>query len=110
MTFWFVNGLFVQSAKERSMDALTSSVGRSADCYDDHGVSHKKLIMRASMSSELNVLGHQLNLLSEKDRQYRDFTFECLTHAITELIALFSCLSLLHPADQKMCWAGPPTS
>ena len=41
------------------------------------------------MSSELNVLGHQLNQLSERDRRSRDFTLNSLTRAIQEIIACF---------------------
>ena len=57
--------------------------------YRDVVYQSKKLIMRASMSSELNVLGHQLNRLSERDRHYRDFTLNSLTHAVREIIACF---------------------
>ncbi|HNA85665.1 MAG TPA: malto-oligosyltrehalose synthase, partial [Nitrospira sp.] len=96
-----VNGLFVQSAKERSMDALYQRFVGQRIVYDDLVYLTKKLIMRASMSSELNVLGHQLNLLSEKDRQYRDFTLNSLTHAITELIACFPVYRSYITADQK---------
>ena len=71
------------------MEALyTRFVGQRVG-YDDLVYHMKKLIMRASMSSEINTLGHQLNLLSERDRQYRDFTLNSLTHAIGEIIACF---------------------
>lgn len=46
-------------------------------------------MMEVSMASEINVLGHQLNLLSEKNRRSRDFTLNSLTHAIREIIACF---------------------
>jgi (1->4)-alpha-D-glucan 1-alpha-D-glucosylmutase len=45
--------------------------------------------MRVSMSSEVNVLGHMLNRLSETNRWYRDFTLNALTTAVRELIACF---------------------
>jgi (1->4)-alpha-D-glucan 1-alpha-D-glucosylmutase len=96
-----VNGLFVHSAKERSMEMLYQRFVGQRIVYDDLVYFTKKLIMRASMSSELNVLGHQLNLLSEKDRQYRDFTLNSLTHAITELIACFPVYRSYITADQK---------
>ena len=96
-----VNGLFVHSGKERAMDALyTRFVGQRID-YDDLVYHTKKLIMRASMSSELNVLGHQLNSLSEKDRRYRDFTLNSLTHAISEIIACFPVYRSYVTPDQK---------
>ena len=84
-----VNGLFVHASQERAMEALyTRFVGRRVG-YDDLVYHTKKLIMQASMSSEINGLGHQLNILSEHDRQYRDFTLNSLTHAIGEIIACF---------------------
>lgn len=96
-----VNGLFVHSAQERAMDTLyTRFVGQRVR-YDDLVYHTKKLIMRASMSSEINVLGHQLNLLSERDRQYRDFTLNSLTHAISEIIACFPVYRSYVTPDQK---------
>src|SRR5262249_56164263 len=47
----------------------------------------KKLIMAASMSSEINMLSHRLNRISETDRRTRDFTLLSLTQAIVEYIA-----------------------
>src|SRR4029077_14296604 len=49
----------------------------------------KKLIMQASMSSEVSVLGHQLDRISEPNRQSRDFALNSLTEAIREIIACF---------------------
>src|SRR4030095_8416589 len=59
------------------------------DGYSDQVYAGKLLIMRASMASEINVLGHQLNGISERDRRSRDFTLNSLTHAIREIIACF---------------------
>ena len=49
----------------------------------------KKLVMQVSMASEVNVLGHLLNRLSESHRWYRDFTVNALTAAVRETIACF---------------------
>lgn len=84
-----VNGLFVRSDQERPMEALYARFTEERRSYRDLVYQSKKLIMRASMSSELNVLGHQLNRLSERDRHYRDFTLNSLTHAVREIIACF---------------------
>ncbi len=84
-----LNGLFVQSAYERAMDDIYARfIGRRI-VYDDLIYETKKLIMNVSMASEINVLGHQLNLLSERDRRTRDFTLNSLTDAIREIIACF---------------------
>lgn len=84
-----VNGLFVHTAHERTMDDLYARfVGRRSS-FEELVYESKKLIMHASMASEINVLGHQLNLLSERDRRSRDFTLNSLTNAIREIIACF---------------------
>lgn len=84
-----VNGLFVHTANERAMGEFYARfIGRRIP-FDELVYESKKLIMRASMASEINVLGHQLNLLSERDRRSRDFTLNSLTNAIREIIACF---------------------
>jgi (1->4)-alpha-D-glucan 1-alpha-D-glucosylmutase len=84
-----VNGLFVDGARERTMDDVYARfIGRRIS-FDDLVYESKKLIMQASMASEINVLGHHLNLLSERDRRSRDFTLNSLTNAIREIIACF---------------------
>jgi (1->4)-alpha-D-glucan 1-alpha-D-glucosylmutase len=83
------NALFVDRANERSFDTIyTRFIGRD-ERFEELTYRCKQLIMLASMASELNVLGHQLNRLSERDRRSRDFTLNSLTHAIQEIIACF---------------------
>lgn len=84
-----VNGLFVDSRNERAMDDLYARTIGSRPSFKNLVYESKKLIMRVSMSSEINVLGHQLNRISERDRRSRDFTLNSLTHAIREVIACF---------------------
>ena len=59
--------------------------------YRNHNrvYENKKIIMTSSMASEINALGHQLNILSEKNRRSRDFTLISLIHTIREIIACF---------------------
>jgi (1->4)-alpha-D-glucan 1-alpha-D-glucosylmutase len=84
-----VNGLFVAGIHENAFTDLYAKVIDREDVYSDQVYAGKQLIMRASMASELNVLGHQLNGISERDRRSRDFTLNNLTHAIREIIACF---------------------
>ena len=84
-----VNGLFVDPARERAFSDLYRRITGRSQSYADVAYEAKQLIMRASMASEINVLGHQLNLLSERDRRSRDFTLNSLTNAIREIIACF---------------------
>lgn len=85
-----VNGLFVACMNEKVFTDLYSKVLDREVSYADLAYGCKQLIMRVSMASELNVLGNQLNHISERDRRSRDFTLNNLTHAIREIIACFS--------------------
>ena len=49
----------------------------------------KRLVMRIALANEAEVLGNMLDRLSEKNRWFRDFTFEALTRAVRETIACF---------------------
>src|SRR6185369_14780933 len=49
----------------------------------------KKLIMGASLASEVNVLAHMLDAISATDRYARDFTRKALRDVIRETIACF---------------------
>jgi (1->4)-alpha-D-glucan 1-alpha-D-glucosylmutase len=84
-----VNGLFVDHRHERPLTEIYQRFSGLRDSYDDLVYESKNLIMRMSMASEVNVLGHQLNLLSERDRRSRDFTLNNLTDALREIIASF---------------------
>ena len=84
-----VNGLFVDAANRRAFDEIYCKFIGDRIVYDDLVYEMKQLIMRVSMASEINVLGHQLNRISERDRRSRDFTLNILTHAIREIIACF---------------------
>jgi (1->4)-alpha-D-glucan 1-alpha-D-glucosylmutase len=84
-----VNGLFVDAANERAMTAAYTAFTGQRTPFADLVYESKRLIMRVSMSSELNVLGHALDRLSERDRHSRDFTLNSLTDALREVIAYF---------------------
>ena len=84
-----LNGLFVDRGNERAFDEIYNRFIRNRLSYEELAYEKKKLIMGVSMSSELNVLGHDLDCLSERDRWSRDFTLNNLTHVIREIIACF---------------------
>jgi (1->4)-alpha-D-glucan 1-alpha-D-glucosylmutase len=84
-----VNGLFVDAANERRFNELYARFIRERISFEELVYQKKKLIMRSSMASEINVLGHQLNRLSERNRRTRDFTLNNLTLAIREIVACF---------------------
>lgn len=84
-----LNGIFVDQENERRMTDIYVRFTRRREEFPDLVYQSKKLIMQVALSSEINVLAHQLDRLSEKDRHSRDFTFNSLTHAIQEIIACF---------------------
>ena len=84
-----VNGLSIDRRHERQLTDIYQRFTRQRGSYDDLVYESKNLIMRMSMASDINVLGHRLNLLSERDRRSRDFTLNNLTDALREIIACF---------------------
>jgi (1->4)-alpha-D-glucan 1-alpha-D-glucosylmutase len=84
-----VGGLFVDSSNEKAMTAAYTAFTGQRTTFADLVYESKQLILRVSMSSELNVLGHALSRLAERDRHSRDFTLNSLTHALREVIACF---------------------
>jgi (1->4)-alpha-D-glucan 1-alpha-D-glucosylmutase len=84
-----VNGLFVETGHARAFDALYERFIRSAMNFPDIAYEKKKLVMQATMSGEINTLGHRLNAISEVNRHTRDFTLNSLIRALVEVIALF---------------------
>ncbi|WP_194869236.1 malto-oligosyltrehalose synthase [Myxococcus sp. AB025B] len=84
-----VSGVFVHPAAEphltETYERLTGEKGDFAELV----YQKKLLIMRVSMASELNVLAHELNRISEMSRRTRDFTLNSLRRALVEFIALF---------------------
>lgn len=84
-----LNDLYVDSSHAKEFDSLYSRfIGRMVDFHNLVSES-KRLIMRVSMSSELNSLGHQLDRISERRRASRDFTLNGLTYALREVVSLF---------------------
>jgi (1->4)-alpha-D-glucan 1-alpha-D-glucosylmutase len=84
-----LNMAFIDRANERFFDNTYERFVPNGESFEELAYRCKQLIMQASMASELNVLGHHLNQLSERDRRSRDFTLNSLTHAIQEIIACF---------------------
>ena len=69
---------------------------RRETAFDDLSYQARKQVVHATMSGDINSLGHQLDRLSERNRHYRDFTLYSLIAAIKELIACFPGVPHLH--------------
>jgi (1->4)-alpha-D-glucan 1-alpha-D-glucosylmutase len=98
---WPVNGTtgydFTNQVTELLVDreaekALTETYQRfigNNPRFADLVYQKKRLTMQLSLASEVHVLAHMLNRLSEKNRWYRDFTLNALNVAVREVIACF---------------------
>lgn len=84
-----VNGLFIDDANAKAFDLTYARFIGGKMNLAELIYEAKRLIMRASMSSELHVLGHYLDRLSERNRWTRDFTLHGLIQALREVIACF---------------------
>lgn len=84
-----VNGVFIDQKVERDFDITYSRFVDQQIPFDDLLYTSKKLIAQRQLSSELNVLAHALDRISEADRYTRDFTLTGLREAITEVVACF---------------------
>lgn len=84
-----VNGLFIDNTHEDAFKKLYAAFTGQPVVFNEIEYTCKKLIMSTSMSSELNVLAHALNRISEGDRRSRDFTLDSLLDALKEVIACF---------------------
>ncbi len=83
-----VNGLFVDRA---GLERLVKDYDRFIDRrLDFREVVHesKVLILKTAMASDLQLLAHRLNRISER-RRSRDFTLNALRVALREIIACF---------------------
>jgi (1->4)-alpha-D-glucan 1-alpha-D-glucosylmutase len=84
-----VNGLFIDQHNERAFTNLYHRFTGSAPDVENLIYNSKKLIMHASLASEVNVLAHMLDEISLTDRYARDFTRKALRDVIRETIASF---------------------
>lgn len=84
-----VNGLLVDAQGFRELVRLFHRFTGEKLAFSEVMYRSKQLILRFSMSSELQMLAHQLNRISEDDRCSRDFTLNMLRLALRETLASF---------------------
>ncbi|HUW97780.1 MAG TPA: malto-oligosyltrehalose synthase [Acidiferrobacter sp.] len=84
-----VTSLFVNERAQVAFERLYSAfIGHPYD-FDTLLYDSKKLIMKSSMASELNVLADHLSHIAQADRRTRDYTLNGLRWALQEVIAYF---------------------
>ena len=84
-----VNNLFIDRRNQRAFTRLYERVTGSPVPPQRIIYDSKRLVMRRALASEVNVLAHRLNEISNQDRRARDFTLAVLREAIRETIACF---------------------
>ena len=84
-----VNGMFVDASNAKKFDTLYAHFVQQRIDFQEVSLTKKKLVMQVAMSSEINMLGHYLNKISEQSRHTRDFTLNSLTKSIVDVIAHF---------------------
>lgn len=84
-----LNGLFVAP---QGWDEIVRNYQRFTEIetpYEQVVVDSKRLILRVAMSSELLMLAHRLNHISEQHRRSRDLTLNMLRLAAREVLVAF---------------------
>jgi (1->4)-alpha-D-glucan 1-alpha-D-glucosylmutase len=97
-----MNGLFVDRAAESEFTDLYARFTGLRQDFADIAVEKKRLITSSSMASEINVLAHRLNRISETNRRTRDFTLNALRRALVEFVALFPVYRTYVAPDGEM--------
>ena len=84
-----VNGIFVDRLQARAVEEIYARQIGARPAFNEIVYASKRLVMEASMASEIGMLAHRLNKISERHRSSRDFTLQSLTQALVEIIACF---------------------
>ncbi|MBI2834775.1 MAG: malto-oligosyltrehalose synthase [Acidobacteria bacterium] len=84
-----VPGLFVDPRHVRAMRRLYTRITGRQESFEEVAYQSRRTIMLTAMASELNVLAHALNRLSEQDRCSRDFTLNNCRTVLREVVACF---------------------
>lgn len=84
-----VNNVFIDRRNEKAFTSVYHRFTGVSQDVESLIYNSKKLIMHASLASEVNVLAHLLDELSIADRFARDYTRKALRDVIRETIACF---------------------
>lgn len=84
-----VNGLFVDPSGMAELLKIYDRFVRERADFRAMVFASKMLILRVSMASELMLLAHRLNRLTERHRWSRDFTLNSLRVALREILGNF---------------------
>src|SRR5690606_12009463 len=84
-----VAGLFIDGRHAAHLRRIYARATGQSETFAEVAYRSKLTILGTSMASELSVLAHDLNGISERNRRWRDFTLESCHEALREVIACF---------------------
>ncbi|HZL92796.1 MAG TPA: malto-oligosyltrehalose synthase, partial [Vicinamibacterales bacterium] len=84
-----LSGLFVDPRHVRKLWRIYTRLTGRAEPFEEVAYQGRRIVMLTAMASELNVLAHALNRLSEMDRSSRDFTLSECRRVLREVAACF---------------------
>jgi (1->4)-alpha-D-glucan 1-alpha-D-glucosylmutase len=84
-----VSRLFVDPRHLQAMHRLYTRITGRQETFEEVAYQGRRTIMLTAMASELNVLAHAMNRLTEQDRCSRDFTLNNCRTALREVVACF---------------------
>ncbi|MGH8738007.1 MAG: malto-oligosyltrehalose synthase, partial [Burkholderiales bacterium] len=82
-----VNGLFVDPAAAGRIERTWRAFSGESFDFEEAAYRGKQAIMRGALASELTVLATELLRIARADRRTRDYTFNTLRRALTEVAA-----------------------
>jgi (1->4)-alpha-D-glucan 1-alpha-D-glucosylmutase len=103
----YVNGIFVDPRNGPEFSRLYHEWVRDDTLFTELVYQKKTLILQIALSSELQMLTHQLDSLAQRKRWSRDFTTLSLRRCLREVIACFPVYRSyvtgmdIHEADRR---------
>ncbi len=92
-------GLLVEARAGRSLERIYRGYLGEARDLEALIYESKRLIMKSTLASELNVLANQLARIAGSDRHTRDYTLNGLRSALAEVVACFPVYRTYVTAD-----------
>ncbi len=85
-----INGLMIDGSAKAKLDrAWRVFVRGEAEDFEELSWHCRHIVMDSSLAGELTVLSNALQRIAREDRRTRDFTFNLLRRALSEVVASF---------------------
>jgi glycogen operon protein len=84
-----VLGLWVDPRAERALDGLYRGLTGDTRSFQEHVYESKRLVLKNSFASEVNMLAQSLLHIAAESRRFCDFTWASLKRALRQTLAAF---------------------